>query len=101
MVKRRGKKRERIEPLSLNPLSPEEALRGFMETDPERVRKRERGEPVDYLCEVCGETFGAQVIHCPECDHHYPLADGEYAGTVTVNGPAMRKPLCRWRSRPR
>lgn len=32
---------------------------------------------MDYLCEVCGETFGAQVVHCPECDHHYPLADGE------------------------
>ncbi len=77
MAKKRGKKRQRLEPLSLEPLSPEEALRGFTQTDPERVRKRERGEPVDYLCEVCGETFGAQVVHCPECAHHYPLADGE------------------------
>ena len=30
-----------------------------------------------YFCAQCGETFGAAVVHCPNCDHHYPHADGE------------------------
>lgn len=74
---RKRKQGQRPEPLSLDPLSPEEALGGFMAVNPERVRRRERGKPVDYLCQTCGETFGAQVVHCSECDHHYPLVDGE------------------------
>lgn len=31
--------------------------------------------PEHYLCVDCGEVFGANVRHCPTCEHHY--ADDE------------------------
>jgi hypothetical protein len=35
-------KRKYAKPLSLYPLKPEEALKAFMEVDPEKIKKREK-----------------------------------------------------------
>lgn len=39
-MEKKGKKHE--PPVSLYPLNPEEALRAFLQVDPERVREREK-----------------------------------------------------------
>lgn len=44
MAKRRRKSRKVREDLSLHPLSPEEALDGFLQVDPEKVKEAERRE---------------------------------------------------------
>lgn len=41
-------------------------------TETERGTRR-----AEYLCYTCDEIFGAPVVHCPECSHHYPLEDRE------------------------
>ena len=33
--------------------------------------KAGRPGKVDYVCIECGEQFGAEVWHCPVCDHHH------------------------------
>ncbi len=37
-------KKHRLEPLSLSPLTPEEALKAFMQVDPKKVEKRLKDE---------------------------------------------------------
>jgi len=46
-MSRKQQKPGKRDALSLNPLSPEAALRGFMQVDPKKVKKLEKGSPVD------------------------------------------------------
>lgn len=50
-----------------------------------------------FICDECGEVFGAEVWHCPGCDHHYSLLYDRECGNCheyeQIGGDVKRKEL--------
>src|SRR5207247_4561513 len=42
---------------------------------------------MEYVCELCRETFPVEVWHCPLCRHHWPVEEEECGNCHTIYAP--------------
>jgi len=51
---------------------------------------------MEYICDVCSETFPVEVWHCPICDHHWPIEEEECGNCHRIYSPDTNSywPIC-------
>ena len=42
---------------------------------------------MEYVCELCHETFPVEIWHCPLCDHHWPVEEEECGNCHSIYAP--------------